>query len=211
MLKHLFFIAGVAIGAMASADTGQVVESSERGREEERLISVDFPNEDIRVVLRNVADLYKLNLVVPETLVGRTSVKLRNVTWRQVFDVVLSDHNYTYVEEGNIVRIFPRDSLAPERPESQTSVKDSVWWNWIIGVVVCILVVGHVFLFFGVLQDSPSGGTRFVPRFVWALLVLASGVVALVCYWVIHHSNLRPLSAGQPQGRSDSPRDDITQ
>jgi len=78
------------------------------------LISVDFPNEEIRVVLRNVADLFELNLVVPETLVGRTSVKLRNVTWRQIFEVVLSPVNYTYIEEGNIIKVVGRDQLALE-------------------------------------------------------------------------------------------------
>jgi type IV pilus assembly protein PilQ len=78
------------------------------------LISVDFPNEEIRVVLRNVADLFELNLVVPETLVGRTSVKLRNVTWRQIFEVVLAQENYTYIEEGNIIKIVSRDQLSLE-------------------------------------------------------------------------------------------------
>ncbi|HBM85626.1 MAG TPA: hypothetical protein DD423_02365, partial [Opitutae bacterium] len=56
---------------------------------EEETISVDFPDEDVRTILRNVADLFDLNLVVPDTLQGRTSVKLRNITWRQVFEVVL--------------------------------------------------------------------------------------------------------------------------
>ncbi|HKK17455.1 MAG TPA: hypothetical protein VJ952_02140, partial [Opitutales bacterium] len=55
----------------------------------EETISVDFPDEDVRTILRNVADLFDLNLVIPDTLQGRTSVKLRNITWRQVFEVVL--------------------------------------------------------------------------------------------------------------------------
>ena len=52
-------------------------------------LSVDFPDEDIRNVLRNVADLFELNLVMPDTLQGKTSIKLRDVTWRQIFEVVL--------------------------------------------------------------------------------------------------------------------------
>jgi type II secretory pathway component HofQ len=38
-------------------------------------LSVDFPDEEIRTVLRNVADLFELNLVIPDTLQGKTSVK----------------------------------------------------------------------------------------------------------------------------------------
>src|SRR5687768_5598392 len=44
-------------------------------------LSVDFPDEDIRNILRNVADLFELNLIIPETLQGKATIKLRNVTW----------------------------------------------------------------------------------------------------------------------------------
>jgi len=74
-------------------------------------ISVDFPNEEIRTVLRNVADLYMLNLVVPETLQGTTSIKLRDVSWRQIFSVVLEPVGYTHVEEGNIIKVVSREAL----------------------------------------------------------------------------------------------------
>jgi hypothetical protein len=47
----------VATGAIKNKDT----------------LSVDFPDEEIRTILRNVADLFELNLVIPDTLQGRTS------------------------------------------------------------------------------------------------------------------------------------------
>ncbi|MBX3736777.1 MAG: secretin and TonB N-terminal domain-containing protein [Candidatus Didemnitutus sp.] len=77
-------------------------------------LSVDFPDEDIKTILRNVADLFELNIVVPDTLVGKTSIKLRDVTWRQIFDTVLSPAGYTYIEEGNIIKIVSRESLTQE-------------------------------------------------------------------------------------------------
>jgi len=77
-------------------------------------LSVDFPDEDIKTILRNVADLFELNIVVPDTLSGKTSIKLRDVTWRQIFDTVLSPVNYTYTEEGNIIKIVSRDTLQME-------------------------------------------------------------------------------------------------
>ena len=52
-------------------------------------LSVDFPDEDIRNILRNVADLFELNIIMPETLQGKTTIKLRDVTWRQIFQNVL--------------------------------------------------------------------------------------------------------------------------
>lgn len=77
-------------------------------------LSVDFPDEDIKTILRNVADLFELNLVVPDTLTGKTSIKLRDVTWRQIFQVVLTPVGYTYLEEGNIIKIVSNELLQQE-------------------------------------------------------------------------------------------------
>lgn len=77
-------------------------------------LSVDFPDEDVRNILRNVADLFELNLVIPEGLQGKASIKLRDVTWRQIFQVVLQPLNYTFVEEGNIIKIVSNESLLQE-------------------------------------------------------------------------------------------------
>ncbi len=89
-------------------------------------LSVDFPDEEIRTILRNVADLFELNLVIPDTLQGRTSLKLRDVTWRQIFQVALSPIGYTFVEDGNIIKIISQDSLAQEPFITNSVVLDNV-------------------------------------------------------------------------------------
>ncbi|PXA02985.1 hypothetical protein DDZ13_14455 [Coraliomargarita sinensis] len=88
----------------------------------EETISVDFPDEDVRTILRNVADLFDLNLVIPDTLQGRTSVKLRNITWRQVFEVVLDPLGFTYVEDRNIIRIKSIEELTTEPVDTRVFV-----------------------------------------------------------------------------------------
>ncbi|MCS6246996.1 MAG: hypothetical protein H2173_05800 [Opitutus sp.] len=87
---------------------------------------VDFPDEEIRVILRNIADLYELNLVVPDTLQGRTSLKLHEVTWRQIFQVVLSPVGYSFAEDGNIIKIVSLDMLAQEPFVTQSVILDNV-------------------------------------------------------------------------------------
>ncbi len=74
-------------------------------------ISVDFPDTEIRTILRSVADLYELNLVIPEELGGRASIRLRDVTWPQVFEIVLSPIGYTFRDDAGIIRII-RDEVA---------------------------------------------------------------------------------------------------
>jgi type IV pilus assembly protein PilQ len=84
------------------------------GQKGKETLSVDFPNAEIRTILRNIADLFDLNLVIPETLEGRASLKLRDVTWRQIFDVLLQPVGYTYVTDGNIIKVVSIESLNVE-------------------------------------------------------------------------------------------------
>jgi type IV pilus assembly protein PilQ len=83
---------------------------------------VDFPDEDIKTILRNVADLFELNLVVPDTLTGKTSIKLRDVTWEQIFTVVLSPVGYTYIKEGNIIKIVSNELLQQEPASTEVFI-----------------------------------------------------------------------------------------
>lgn len=95
-----------AVGATPAARTRDAV-----GRD---TLSVDFPDEDIRNILRNVADLFELNIIMPDTLQGKTTIKLRDVTWRQIFESVLSPVGFTYIEDGNIIKIVSNESLLQE-------------------------------------------------------------------------------------------------
>ena len=103
-----------------STDTGRGLSTSSLNREhvfgDTDMISVDFPNAEIRTVLRNVADLYMLNIVIPEGLQGTASIKLRDVSWKQIFSVVLEPIGYTHIEEGNIIQIISDDTLYFEPP-----------------------------------------------------------------------------------------------
>ncbi|MEM7790475.1 MAG: secretin N-terminal domain-containing protein [Verrucomicrobiota bacterium] len=88
----------------------------------EETITVDFPDEDVRTILRNVADLFDLNLVIPDTLQGRTSLKLTNVTWRQVFEIVLEQQAFTYIEDRNIIRIKSIEEITTEPVDTRVFV-----------------------------------------------------------------------------------------
>ena len=89
---------------------------------EEETISVDFPNEEVRTILRNVADLFDLNVVIPDSLQGRTSVKLRNITWRQVFEITLEPLGFTYTEDRNIIRIRSLVDLTSEPVDTRVFI-----------------------------------------------------------------------------------------
>ena len=73
---------------------------------EKGLISIDYPNQQIGVILADVAGHVHLNLVIDSEIHGRTSVKLRNVTWRQIFREVLTPVGYTFIESDGLVRVI---------------------------------------------------------------------------------------------------------
>jgi type IV pilus assembly protein PilQ len=71
----------------------------------EEKINIDFPNAPIRDILRTVAEMYEMNIVIPESVQGNASLKLRDVTWQQVFSVLLDPIGFTYVQDANIIKI----------------------------------------------------------------------------------------------------------
>jgi hypothetical protein len=174
--------------------------SQEAQPEDSPRISVDFPNEEIVTILRNVADMYELNLIMPETLKGkRTSLKLRNVTWRQIFREALAPAGYTFIEDENIVRVVSQEKLAEYQSAQAAADTDNeeeqpcelpAWLYWLAAPIALV----HLVFTLGVLRDKLPGSARFAPKLVWALAILVGGLLPLLVYWTIHHSSLARLT-----------------
>jgi type II secretory pathway component HofQ len=79
---------------------------------EVRLAAHNYPDEEISTILHDVANRFDLDLVLPTSVNGRATVKLKHVTWRQIFSATLPPY-YTFVLEGNVVRVSRLQS--PER------------------------------------------------------------------------------------------------
>jgi type II secretory pathway component GspD/PulD (secretin) len=83
-------------------------------------ISVDFPDSDIREMLEAVGSHFHLKVDLPRTLNGRTSLKLREVTWRQIFQVVLSPVGYDFYEENGTVIVRTKEEITSLPPVTKT-------------------------------------------------------------------------------------------
>lgn len=86
----------------APQDTGASLAET---RAQNETISLNVDNQEIRVILRNIADIYELNIVIPDELQGTASLNLRDVTWQQIFDIVLAEAGYSWRDEDGIIRI----------------------------------------------------------------------------------------------------------
>jgi type II secretory pathway component GspD/PulD (secretin) len=107
-------IAAPAGPVIGDADAAAGIATRGRDAAGRDTLSVDFPEEDIKGILRNVAELYDINIIIPDTLQGKTSIKLREVTWSQIFKSILDPVGYTYIQEGNIIKVVSNETLQQE-------------------------------------------------------------------------------------------------
>lgn len=99
-------MAGVAIAAEK-----QRVEERELSRPAPLLISLDLYDAEVTHVVRLLADLADRNVVIPDDVSGRVTLKLTQVEWGTALRVVLATRDLGVVEEGNVLRIAPRARL----------------------------------------------------------------------------------------------------
>ena len=152
-------------------------------------LSVDFPDTDIREILRNVADLFELNLVMPDTLQGKASIKLRDVTWRQIFEVVLKQVGYTFIEKDNIVKIVSLNDLQNEPFSTRTFTFDNVSSSSIKPLIEPMLTPKH-----DATAASPAqpGGTIVNSELANELIVTDQSTVLTRIGEMIHRLDAEP-------------------
>ncbi len=79
-------------------------------------IDVDYQSANLRVVLRTLAEIGGINLVIDPSVPNGSSVdlKLTQVPWDQVMDVVLQSSQLTYQLNGTVLRVLTRDARTKE-------------------------------------------------------------------------------------------------
>lgn len=81
------------------------VESRMDGRP--RIQSLEAVNEDIRTVLRGVADRYGLAYQIDPAVQGRVTTRIRDVTLTEALDALVLPYGYTYQLQGDVLLVEP--------------------------------------------------------------------------------------------------------
>ncbi|MFQ5901585.1 MAG: type IV pilus secretin PilQ, partial [Thermodesulfobacteriota bacterium] len=82
-----------------------------------RRISLDFKDADIQNILRLIAEVSRLNIVAGSDVKGKVSLRLVNVPWDQVLEIVLKTNNLGMIRDGNVLRIAPLQKIAKEKAQ----------------------------------------------------------------------------------------------
>ena len=72
------------------------------------LIDLDVTRADIHEVFRLLADVGKVNIVVPDDVKAKVTLKLRRVPWDQVACTVAAVHRLSITVDGNVLLVMPR-------------------------------------------------------------------------------------------------------
>jgi type IV pilus assembly protein PilQ len=92
---------------VVSAETGKVYTGQK--------ISLDFQDADIRNVFRILHEISGKNFIIGNDVKGKVTLKLDQVPWDQVLDLVTRMNKLGVSVEGNIVRIAPHAVIEAEK------------------------------------------------------------------------------------------------
>ncbi|MGF1685332.1 type IV pilus secretin PilQ family protein [Photobacterium japonica] len=88
-------------------------------------ISINFQDVPVRNVLQLIAEYNDFNLVVSDTVEGNLTLRLDDVPWQQVLDIILDAKGLDKREQGSVVMIAPKEELARnERQELEAKRKE---------------------------------------------------------------------------------------
>lgn len=103
-------------------------------------ISLDVYQADLQNVIRLLADVSGKNVVIPDDVQGKVTVKLTNVPWDDALVTILALHDLAMVERGNIIRIAQKAELAAERA---AALEESVAWRKTAPLVTRVIPVNN--------------------------------------------------------------------
>jgi type II secretory pathway component GspD/PulD (secretin) len=76
---------------------------------QDRLISLDFKDTDIKDILRTIANQEGVNLFIDNDVSAIITVQLNKVTFQQALDLLTANNDLTYTKTANLYRIAPTD------------------------------------------------------------------------------------------------------
>lgn len=90
-------------------DPNKLVQGTQGYRGEK--ISFNFQNIETRALLQIIAEVSGLNIIASETVVGSTTLRLKDVPWDHALDVIMQSKGLDMRKNGTVLWIAPKDEL----------------------------------------------------------------------------------------------------
>ncbi|MCX7823262.1 MAG: type IV pilus secretin PilQ [Syntrophobacterales bacterium] len=86
-------------------------------------ISLDLVDADVKNVIRLIADITGMNIVVDPEVTGKITLKVEQVPWDQVLDMIFRVNNLGMEQSGNIIRVARKEKLRKEIEEHMSLIE----------------------------------------------------------------------------------------
>lgn len=91
-------------------------------QEQERLFSLEFRDEDIKNVIKVLARESGRNIIIPDTVSGKITLSLDNMTLNDALEIILKSHGFGYVSEKGVIRIVKLSDVEVAAEDLMTEV-----------------------------------------------------------------------------------------
>ncbi|MBN3495146.1 type IV pilus secretin PilQ [Vibrio neptunius] len=100
------------------------IASLERSEElpQSETLSVNFQDISVRRVLQQIADYNDFNLVVSDAVTGNMTLRLKNVPWSQLLDIILHVEGLEKHIKGNVLIVAPAAEIAQLQQQEQDAM-----------------------------------------------------------------------------------------
>ncbi len=112
---NTLFLMVVAIINMSSIALAQDAEIPPAEEYMGRPISLDVQEAEIGTVLRSLSSFSGSNIVASPRVVGKITVRLEEVPWKEALGVILRSHSFDFIEENGVLRIDTAEQLREEK------------------------------------------------------------------------------------------------
>ncbi len=106
-------------GAPAAATTAV----AEGNGAEERKISLDFQDANIKSVLRLLSELADVNIVSGDDVKGNVTFHMKNVPWEQALDTILGITGLAKKRDGNVITVMTLDKMKKDEADRQAALE----------------------------------------------------------------------------------------
>ncbi len=100
--------------------------------------SLVFDNAEVRDILRLIAEISDLNIIASDEVKGNVTLRLIDVPWDQALELILDVTGLGMVQEGNVVRVLPKEKIRSMKEAELTAVRSQEKLEPVVTEVVTV-------------------------------------------------------------------------
>lgn len=125
-------------------------------------LTLNFQTIEVRAALQIIADFTGLNVVVSDSVTGSLSLRLHQVPWDQVLDIITQAKGLSQRRQGNVIWVAPRAEVAArdkqeiEMRQALQNLEPLITHNFVLNYAKAADVAQHIQGFGGMMGTAPA-------------------------------------------------------